>query len=231
MSSPPGSATRSMCGDGTACRRSPRSGCLPDSHAWEKSVRRSPMGSTPRSTSSLRLESGCARRPYDSTQSPGSAGCAPSASRATRCAGSAVSPSSPTGRSMPRAVVPSMTTPHDASEAGPTFVAEMRWTPITGPAIDTYLDALTAAMPPICLPDIPADDTIVRRRIVGAIYERFVDSTARGRLQSERVGPCRSRPSVGDDRCATAGISHAHRTEPAPANVATSGSRRLRAPR
>ena len=91
------------------------------------------------------------------------------------------------------AVVPSIAIPQGASDVGPIVAAEVRWAPTTGPAIATYLDDLAAAMPPICLPDVAADDTIARRRVVGTIYERFVDSTARGRLQADGWDPAGAR--------------------------------------
>ena len=82
-----------------------------------------------------------------------------SESRATRCAGSAGSLNSPTGDRCRVPWCPRSPSPHDASDVGSIVAAEVRWAPTTGPAIDTYLDDLAAAMPPICLPDVAADDT------------------------------------------------------------------------
>ena len=82
------------------------------------------------------------------------------------------------------AVVPELTS-RPASNSGElaTVVGEVNWAATAGPAIDSYLDALAEAMPPICLPDVATDDLVGRRHAVATIWERFVDHTARARLQ------------------------------------------------
>ena len=152
-------------------------------------------------------------------------------SRATRCAGSAGSPSWPTGRSMPapwcprwrlrtmlrRRVRPS--SPRCAGRQPP----DRQSTPTSTPSPRRCHRSAS--------PDIPADDLIARR------HDRRRDLRALRRQHGSRppptgrVGPCRRPQSVGDDGCAAAGVPRAHRTEPAPSDVAASGGRRLRAGR
>jgi superfamily II DNA or RNA helicase len=82
------------------------------------------------------------------------------------------------------AVVPTITSRPEVIPGDlPSVVAEVHWTPATGDTFDACVDALAAAMPPICLPDVPRDDAETRRATVDAIFERFVDNTARARLQ------------------------------------------------
>jgi SNF2 family DNA or RNA helicase len=82
------------------------------------------------------------------------------------------------------AVVPALTrvTPSVARD-DTNVVAEAHWEATERAWVDTYLDALSEAMPPICLPDIPPDDMASRRRVAGTIFERFVDNTARAHLE------------------------------------------------
>ena len=82
------------------------------------------------------------------------------------------------------AVVPAITTRPDATLGDvPNVVAEVHWSAATGPTVDAYLDSLAESMPPICLPDVPGDDQVARRQVVGTMFERFVDNTARASLQ------------------------------------------------
>ena len=111
MSSPPGSAMPCTCGGGTVCRRCLRTGSSAGSQRRAAWVHRRTTGSTPRSTSSRRRASGCARCRSVSTPSPASTGCAPRAWRVTRCGGSAPSPPSPSGWSAPAACIPFSTHP------------------------------------------------------------------------------------------------------------------------
>ena len=83
------------------------------------------------------------------------------------------------GRLHPVFNTPTEPSPHEV----PDVVGEMRWVPTNDPAAETHLDNLAAAMPAICLPDVPSDDVEGRRRLIGSIYVQFVDNTARARLQ------------------------------------------------
>ena len=84
---------------------------------------------------------------------------------------------------------------------GPHVVAGMHWSPVAGPTVEAYLDSLADVMPPVCLPDVAHEDQTGRRRVVGAIFESFVDNTARASLQ--RSG---WEPTVPRDRSATTAV-------------------------
>ena len=63
------------------------------------------------------------------------------------------------------AVVPVITTGSEPISGDvPNVVAEMHWSPATGPKVDTYLDSVAESMPPICLPDTAPDDHVTRRQ-------------------------------------------------------------------
>ena len=61
--------------------------------------------------------------------------------------------------------------------------AHARWSSTAGRAVDDALDAMAAAIPPICLPDVPRDDASQRLHAVHSIFAAFVDCAARARLQ------------------------------------------------
>jgi superfamily II DNA or RNA helicase len=89
------------------------------------------------------------------------------------------------------AVVPALTV-FDAdvsSVDAPDVAAEARWRPVGDETVDTALDGLAAAMPPICVPDLADDDDAGRRTAAGEIFERFVDRTARAHLQRAAWSP------------------------------------------
>jgi superfamily II DNA or RNA helicase len=88
------------------------------------------------------------------------------------------------------AVVPTLTnvaTPGAGDDTN--VVAEAHWAPTARASVDTVLDALSEAMPPICLPGIARDDKEARRSITDTIFERFVDNTVRARLDRAAWDP------------------------------------------
>ena len=137
-------------------------GGFPSRAAW---ARRRTTGSTRRSTSSRRRASGCARCRSVSTPSPASTGCAPSAvaSDSVRWFGALAALAERVVAA--GAVRPVFDTP---TEPSPDEVPGRRRRGALGaddgPAVETHLDNLAAAMPPICLPDVARDDIVRRRR-------------------------------------------------------------------